>query len=130
MSEETTEEYLYDEHPHMFRGNPLYFVGAVLLIPVGGIGLIILLFWWLYCKQTRVMLTREHVLIEKGILSKSRIELRHSSVRTVHIYQSFGQRIFGVGKLEIYTAGDNPEVTVNDVPNPHLIREIINEHGS
>ena len=130
MSEQAGERYLYDEHPRMFRANPLGFIAAVLLIAAVGVGIIILAIWWLRCRETRVMLDTRHMLVEKGLMSKSRIELRHSSVRTVRISQSFQQRIFGVGKVEVFTAGDNPEVTVNNIPEPQRIREIINEHGS
>lgn len=130
MSEAVADQVLYDEHPAMFRGNPLGFVGSVLLIPAAGIGLIILLVWWLYCKQTRVVLDDRHTLVEQGLLSKSRMELRHSSVRAVHVHQTFLQRMFGVGKVQIFTAGDEPEVVVNHMPDPHRVREIINAHGT
>ena len=114
----------------MFRGNPLWFIGALLLVPAGGIGLIVLLIWWLYCKQTRVILDRHHTLVERGLLSKDRIEMRHSRVRAVHVYQSFLHRIFGVGNVQVYTTGDNPEFTVNSMPDPHRMREIINQYGT
>lgn len=121
---------LYEEHPRMFRGHPFGFVLSILLIPVAGIGILILLAWWLRCKQTLVRLDASHTLVEEGLFSKSRIELRHSHVRTVHVYQTFGQRIFGVGKVEIYTSGDDPEITVNGMSDPHRIREIISGHGA
>ncbi|HUF56104.1 MAG TPA: PH domain-containing protein [Thermohalobaculum sp.] len=124
------EVVLYDEHPTMFQGNPFYFVGAILLIPVGGIGLLLLLGWWVYCKQTRVTLDATNTLVERGILSKDRIEMRHGRVRAVHVYQSFLQRMTGAGDVQVYTTGDNPEFTVRNMPNPHRIREIINEYGS
>ena len=121
---------LYDEHPTMFQGSPFYFIGAVLLIPAAGLGLLILLGWWIHCKQTRVCLDRHHTLVERGILSKDRIEMRHARVRAVHVYQSFMQRMTGSGDVQVYTTGDRPEFTVKNMPNPHRIREIINEYGT
>ena len=129
MSATDTDSTLYEANPKMFRGHPLGFVLSLLLVPVAGLGLLILLVWWLTCKQTHIALDRNHTRVEKGLLSKSRIELRHTSVRTVHVYQSLGQRIFGVGKVSIFTAGDKPEVSMDGIPDPQRVREIINEYG-
>ena len=32
---------------------------------------------------------------------------------------------FGVGTIQIYTAGDEPEFTIVDMPDPHAIRKAI-----
>ena len=34
-------------------------------------------------------------------------------------------RILGVGTIQIFTAGDQPEFTIVDMPDPHLIRKAI-----
>ena len=39
--------------------------------------------------------------------------------------QSFFNRIFGVGAIEIYTAGDNPEIIAAGLPDPNKVRELI-----
>ena len=58
-------------------------------------------------------------------MSKDRtsVSLRH--VRAVHVTQSFVNRMFSVGTIEISTAGDEPEFTIADMPDPHVIREAI-----
>jgi uncharacterized membrane protein YdbT with pleckstrin-like domain len=43
----------------------------------------------------------------------------------VQVNQSFVNRILGVGEIEIKTAGDEPEFTVRDLPDPHQVREAI-----
>jgi uncharacterized membrane protein YdbT with pleckstrin-like domain len=43
----------------------------------------------------------------------------------VHVAQTFVNRILGVGTIQISTAGDEPEFTIADLPDPHLIREAI-----
>ena len=48
-----------------------------------------------------------------------------SRIRTVNVYQSFFNRIFGVGRISIYTAGDDPEIDVSGLPDPHDLRELI-----
>ena len=36
--------------------------------------------------------------------------------------QSRSFRILGVGTIQIYTAGDEPEFTIVDMPDPHVIQ--------
>ena len=66
------------------------------------------------------------MLFEKGLLSKERCEVGLNKVRTVKIKQSFFNRIFGVGTIEIYTAGDNPEFVAHGMPDLNKIRELVN----
>ena len=115
---------LYAEHPAMFKNNPLGFILAVLLIAVG-VGIIILLWWYLQTKASKLTVYENEIMFEKGLLSKERSEVNISIVRTVRVKQSFFNRIFGVGTVEIFTAGDNPEIVARGMPDPNRIRELI-----
>jgi uncharacterized membrane protein YdbT with pleckstrin-like domain len=114
----------YNAHPVMFRNRPFSFVLSVLLIPAG-IGILILLYWYLQCKATALSVAEGQIYLEEGLLSKSRSEIDCDSVRTVKVYQSVMNRILGVGSIEIYTAGDEPEMLVKGLPNPNEIRDVI-----
>jgi len=116
---------LYSEHPVMFKNNPLGFIIALVLIPVFGLGLLIFLVWHLQNKASKLIVTDKEVLFEKGLLSKERSEVNISSIRTVKVKQSFFNRIFGTGTIELYTAGDNPEIVATGMPDPNKIREFI-----
>jgi uncharacterized membrane protein YdbT with pleckstrin-like domain len=118
------DEILYEAHPPMFRNNPLGFVLSVLLIPVA-VGILILLFWYVKSRSETLTITAEDLRYEKGILSKARSELRLTGIRSVRVNQSLFQRMFGTGDIEIFTAGDAPEVTLKGMPDPNEIREII-----
>ena len=111
----------------MFRNNPLGFILAVLLVPVA-VGILILLYWYLKCKSTLLEFEGGDIIVERGLLSKSRTELTVERIRSVNVYQSFFNRIFGVGKIAIYTAGDEPEVEVTGLPRPHDLRDMIKNH--
>ena len=117
---------LYSEHPSMFRNNPLGFVGSVILVPVG-VGLVILLVWYLRCKASKLVVTENEVLFEQGLLSKSRSELDIDSIRTVKVEQSFFNRLFGTGCIKLFTAGDEPEVLAAGMPDPDRVRLLIKE---
>jgi uncharacterized membrane protein YdbT with pleckstrin-like domain len=115
---------LYSAHPAMFKNNPLGFILSLLLVPVG-IGIIILLWWYLQTKSSKLSVDHNDILYEEGLLSKNRSEISIESVRTVKVKQSFFNRIFGVGLIEIYTAGDSPEIAAKGMPDPNRLRELI-----
>jgi uncharacterized membrane protein YdbT with pleckstrin-like domain len=116
---------LYSANPVMFRNNPLGFILALILVLVFGLGIIILLVWYLKNKASKLVVTESEVIYEKGLLSKQHSEINMESIRTVRVSQSFFNRIFGTGNIELYTAGDNPEIVAKGMPDPHKVRELI-----
>ncbi|MBB3981120.1 putative membrane protein YdbT with pleckstrin-like domain [Sphingobium fontiphilum] len=114
------ELWLYDENPAMFRAHPFLFV-LLLLSIVGIVGLGI---WWIRCRGERLAVNEREVLMERGLLSKQRVQVALSSVRSVRISQTLGQRIFNVGDVELFSAGDYAEIAMRAMPDPGRIREI------
>lgn len=112
--------WLYDEHPAMFRAHPFLFV--LLLISV--VGIVVIGVWWLRTKGERLALSDREVLLERGLLSKQRTEIALSSIRSVRITQTLGQRIFDVGNVELFSAGDMAEIAIRSLPRPGRIRDI------
>lgn len=135
----------YNEHSSV-KDKPFSFVALIVVI-VGGIvgafylkddkvlllidlaviiiGLMILIIWIFKNKANKLTVNDNEILFEVGLLNKSRAEVLTSSIRTVKINQSFLNRIFGIGTIEVYTAGDNPEIVAKAMPNPHKFRELI-----
>jgi uncharacterized membrane protein YdbT with pleckstrin-like domain len=108
----------------MFRNNPLGFVLSVLLI-AAAVGVVILLVWYVKSRSELLTITTEELRYAKGILSKSHSEVRLSSIRSVRVHQTLFQRMFGTGDLEVFTAGDLPEVTVKGMRDPNRVRELV-----
>lgn len=115
----------YAEHPAMFRNHPIGFLIALALIPVYGLGLLILLPWYLHCMAAKLSVSDHEILYERGLLSKERIEIGIGSVRTLIVTQSFFNRLFGVGTVKVYTAGDSPEIVAPGMPRPNRVRELM-----
>lgn len=116
----------FSASPAMFRANPLGFILTMLLVPFG-IGLFILIYWYMVCKTTTLQLNNNDLMYSKGILNKDRIEIDIRSIRTVRVYQSLLNRMLDVGTVSVYTAGDVPEIEVKGIPQPNDIREMINQ---
>jgi len=112
--------WLYDEHPAMFRAHPFLFI----LLLVSVIGILAIAIWWIMHKGERLALSDREVLLERGLLSKQRTEFALSSIRSVRITQTLGQRMFDVGNIELFSAGDVAEIAIKSMPRPGRIRDI------
>lgn len=120
------EQTLYSENPSMFRNHPIWFVVSILLIAAFGVGLLILIPWFIESKSKLLTITNKRAILRKGILSKSTTEVWHDNVRNVQLSQSFLQRILGVGKLGISSAGQSGmEIEINGIPDPEQAKSII-----
>ena len=116
---------IYEAHPAMFRAHPFWFIVAVVLILAFGVGILILLYWYIKTRATSLTVTDQDLTYERGILSKDRTSVSLKHVRSVHVTQGFINRILGVGTIQISTAGDLPEFTIADLPDPQVIRDAI-----
>ena len=142
-----SDNLLYSENPKMPRNRPFSFTLIIILnisglilafrleqqsLQVIGLGmwlgtLVILLIWYVRIKSTKLSITDNDILLEKGLLSKARLEVSIEKVRTISVNQTFIDRIFGVGDIAIFTAGDLPEIKEKGLPDPNKIREIIKQ---
>ncbi len=113
-------------HPEMFRDNPVLFM-FFLATSIFLIGIILFLGWWIKVKNTKLIIdsNRDTIYYETGIFSKKIDELHISKIRNIYIYQSFFNRIFNVGKIKIYTSGDNPEIILDGFYDPKSIKETL-----
>jgi uncharacterized membrane protein YdbT with pleckstrin-like domain len=122
------ETVLYQSHPAMFRNRPVAFI-LCLILSLVGIGLVILLIWWIKVKGTELTVTNERVSLRKGILSRFTNDVYLTDIRNVQIYQSFWQRIGHVGSVAISSAGhEGIEIEVKGIPDPDRIKKIIDSH--
>ena len=115
----------YETSPSMFRNSPLKFIVYILLIPVFGLGLFLLLWWYVGNKNKCLSIEGNLMKWQEGIFNKTFIDLNTEDIRTVKIKQGFFQRIFGTGDLDIYTAGDTPEAVLMGLREPHEIKTMI-----
>ena len=144
----------YDEHPVMFRNQPLGYIGLwvlilapvlalllyreeiagmgnfppAMLLAVTGFGIVIMLYWFVKTRAKRLRITGDQVHLERGLLSKRHVELDVGQIRAVRVYQTFFDRIFRVGRIEIFTTGDDPEFVISGMPDPDRVRDHVRSH--
>jgi uncharacterized membrane protein YdbT with pleckstrin-like domain len=128
MSDEN-EVVLYQTHPSMFRNHPVYFLLCIVLVAAFGVGLLMLLVWWIQVLGSELTVTNEQTTLRTGILSKHTNDVFHSNVRNIQVRQSFLQRLFDVGWVGISSAGQaGVEIEVHGIPFPHKVKQIIDDH--
>lgn len=127
MSSEVNEEkILYDSGPSMFRNRPFLFILCIILVVLGWI---ILLIWWLRVTNTTLTVTNERVTFRTGIFSKKIREVFLSDIRSVQIDQTFQQRLFNTGNVEISSAATaDAEIAIGGIPNPYEVKKLIDTH--
>jgi uncharacterized membrane protein YdbT with pleckstrin-like domain len=115
----------YDASPAVFRDYPLRFLVCLILIPVFGVGLVLLLVWWIIARSTRMTVDEVRATLTSGILSKQVTEVQLSSIRTVKIDKTLVDRIFDVGTVSVFTSGDAPELVVKGMPDPEALAKAL-----
>lgn len=119
---------LYTAHPSMYRNRPIAFALCILLIPLFGVGALLLLFWWLRVLGTTLTVTEDKVTLRRGLLSKATSEVWHIDVRNVQVAQGPLQRLLGVGAIAISSSGQSGmEIAVSGIPHPGRVKELIEQ---
>ena len=58
----------------------------------------------------------------QGLLSKRVKEVAIGKVRAVEVDQTFLQRMTGVGRVQLFTTGDEPEIVLGGLPRPYDVK--------
>lgn len=123
-----SEETLLEVSPRLFGGNWLVQVSMAFLCLVL-VGIYFYVKEYLRCRATRLIVTNRRTILQSGILSRNTNEVRHSDIRNVLVEQGFFQRMFGVGTLELSSAGQSDvEICVKGIPDPQGVAEMIRKH--
>jgi hypothetical protein len=96
-----------------------------------GVGLLAFMVWKLRTMETSLEITSKRTIERKGLFSRFTSEVRHQDIRNLQVTQSFFERLMGVGRIGISSAGqDDVEIVADDVPSPDRIRQIIDLYRS
>jgi membrane protein YdbS with pleckstrin-like domain len=128
LGEGGPEQTLLEISPRLFGGNWLTHFGVALLCLVL-VGIVLYVVEYLKSRSTRLKVTSRRTVLESGILSKQTNEVRHSDIRNIQVRQGVFDRLFGVGELELSSAGQSDvEIDVRGIPNPQEVADLIRKH--
>jgi uncharacterized membrane protein YdbT with pleckstrin-like domain len=104
-------------------GWSLTIVAVLVLAASFVIGLVLL-------RSTRYTVTNQRVLIEKGLLTKSLNEIDMRLIDDTVFFQSFLQRILGIGQVTVMSSDKNtPVYVLRGIADPRGVREMIRTHS-
>ena len=72
---------------------------------------------------TKYMLSEDRLFVEKGFLNSELNEEQLYRIRDVKVTRSLGQRLFGLGTVTVFSAGD--ETVLTSIKNPIEVKEEI-----
>ena len=116
----------------IWKGHPswLYYLGhfifGVLLLPLFGLGLLIILIA-LLDRNTRIYtVTNKRVMSKAGIISRHMHEVGIRDIRAINVRQGIIERLFGIGAVEVGSAGTaGIEVKFVGITDPIKVRDMI-----
>ncbi len=127
LSLEDGEEVIWSGRPKMNSIYPSLAFG-VLLIPVFGLGLLIILASYLYIQNTHFIVSSEGVYKKTGIVSRRVKNIGFNKIQDISFSQGVFGNYFDYGNVEISTAGgQNVEMRFNSVEDPKKVQELINK---
>ena len=95
----------------LYRGylSPWSLSGQILLgfvlVPLFGLGLLILLAAWVRLKTTELAVTNKRVITKTGFISRHTLELNLAKTESMQVNQSLAGRLFNYGSLQINGTG-------------------------
>ena len=144
--------------PAMFRARPFLYMGLSLLMAAAGVlalvaaikkeplwpadmfwlvvcllmfltGTTIMGAWYLKTLSASLEITTKRTTESHGLFSRATSEVLHDNIRNIAVQQSFIDRVFNVGVLEISSAGQaGVEISIKDIRDPHGVRETIDKY--
>lgn len=103
---------------------------GILLIPVLGLGLVVLAWQYLHVQHTTFVITTDRVVHKTGIVSRTVTDLGHAKIQDTGYRQSVVGRYYGFGTVEISTAGSSGvELQFSHVDDPLAVQERLDEIG-
>ncbi len=92
-------------------------------------GLLLLALAWLRVARYHYEVTSRRAIAREGLLSQTTSEVQLDDVRNIVVQTSLGERLLGLGTIELSTAGESGmEVVFRSVHHPQALVSVINAH--
>jgi uncharacterized membrane protein YdbT with pleckstrin-like domain len=115
------EHVVYQGRLSLWHLAPRIIIGA-LLVPLFGVGLLILLSVWIRYKSTELTVTNKRVVAKFGFIRRSTVEIGIRKIESIQIHQGLLGRIFDFGSIVMAGAG-NPQAPIPGISEPMEFRK-------
>lgn len=127
LSLDKGEEIIWSGQPRIKSIIPVVIFG-IPMIPVMGLGILIILGAYYGVKNTDFVVTSDSVYRKKGIFSRSVKKIDFDKVQNISFSQGIFGKQFGYGNIEISTAGGSGvEMRFRSIENPQEVQRKIND---
>ena len=109
----------------------LYLIGAIFILTIQGafIGIPLIIIVELMRRGNKYYITDKRVIHQFTFISRKTSAALYDKIQDIHFTQGCLERIFGIGKVHINTAGTHlVEIVFAGVQNPVNIKRMIEEH--
>ena len=126
MNATTQAETAIFELKPAYRAQLGLLVWGVLLLPVVGLGLILLARAWYRVASTRYRLTTQRLFAQTGLIAKNLEEVELFRVKDVTLRQGVLDRLLGVGTVTVLSTDDTaPELELAGIRDPLAAKEAL-----
>jgi uncharacterized membrane protein YdbT with pleckstrin-like domain len=126
LSLEEGEEVIWSGNPRMHSIIPAVLLG-IPLIPVLGLGLLIMLGAYLSVENTFFVVTTQGVYHKSGVLSRDVQKIGFDKIQNISYSQGVFGNFFGYGNVDISTAGGSGvEMRFRSIGDPKDVQQKIN----
>lgn len=106
-------------------------VAGIPLIPVLGLGLLIIGGAYFNVKNTYYVVTNKGVYVKRGVVTKNVQKVGFNKIQNISFSQGVLGNYFGYGNVEISTAGSSgTQMAFRSIENPKPVQETINRRIS
>lgn len=103
--------------PHAWK-----IVLGIVLLPVLGLGLVLLAWVWIIYSTTEIAITNKRIIAKFGFISRSTIEINLPKVESVQVDQSVMGRMLDYGTIIVAGAG-TPNLSIPGAADPLEFRK-------
>lgn len=126
MNAATQDESTIFELKPAYRAYLGLLVWGLLLLPVVGLGLILLARAWYLVASTRYRLTTQRLFAQTGLIAKHLEEVELFRVKDVTLRQGVLDRLLGVGTVTVLSTDDTaPELELAGIRDPLAAKEAL-----
>ncbi len=115
------ETVLHRGHVSLWPHAPKIILG-ILLLPLFGLGLILLVWVFVIYKTTEIAITNKRVIAKFGFVSRRTVEINLQKIESIQVDQHVLGRLLGYGTINVAGAG-TPSLTVPGIADPLQFRK-------